>query len=100
MIRASTPTHYFTIPEEFVNQIDKLLITYSQNDKIVLEKTEQDVDFDSNMVYYTLKQEETNLFREDEIVEIQLRIKTIHGNVIATNIYKIPCKRVLNDEVL
>lgn len=100
MIRASTPTHFFELPSEYVDFVDKLLVTYSQNDEIVLEKTEKDATFEGQVFYYTLTQEETNLFKADVIVEIQIRVKTADGKALPSDIYRIPVKKVLNDEVL
>lgn len=101
MIRASTPTHYFTLPTEYnIDNIDKILVTYAQKDKVVLEKTKEDVSFDGATFYYTLTQEETNLFEDNVFVEIQVRIKTSDGNALPSDIYHLPVKKVLNDEVL
>ena len=100
MYRASTPTHNFAFPSEYAGKIQTLLITYSQRDKIVLNKKVDGSEIRGNSYSYRLTQEETNLFEEIEAVEIQVRILTNDGLSIPSNIYSMPCERVLNDEVL
>lgn len=98
MIRATTPTHEYILPFN-VENIDKLLITYKQGEKIVLEKTEADCAMEGVVASFSLTQEEMNLF-EAEIVEIQVRILTTAGESIASNIITKTVFDVLNDKVL
>jgi hypothetical protein len=100
MRRASTPTHYFELPSEFEGNLEKVLVTYAQDNEIVLEKTEADLTFEGNVFYYTLTQEETNLFQDGVFVEIQIRVKTKDGISVPSDIYKVNVQKVLNDEVL
>lgn len=111
MYRATTPTHVF-----WFNDIDpqttytSILITYAQNDKILLEKTEQDLLFGHEIVkgeiYYRasvkLTQEETSLFSSDlnNSIVIQIRAISNDGIVSASNKIKIPCLDVLDDKEL
>ena len=46
MYRATTPIHSFHF-EENPQQYEKLLITYAQNKRIILEKTKEDLTFES-----------------------------------------------------
>ena len=110
MIRATTPTHSFifsTDPEEFV----KILVTYAQKDRIILEKTESDMTFfkgqtyngdDRWVAFYKLTQEEANMFHTyyDKSVNVQVRAMADDGTVYASEIKRFPLKDVLNDEVL
>ena len=110
MIRATTPTHSFIFsvdPEQFV----KILVTYAQKDRIILEKTEEDMTFVKGQLCdgserwvasYRLSQEEANLFHTyyDKSVNIQVRALTNDDTVYASDIKRIPLKDVLNDEVL
>jgi hypothetical protein len=100
MVRATTPTHYFTLPSGYEDNISELLVTYAQNLEIVLEKRKNDATFDGSIFYFTLTQEETNLFDANYSVELQIRIKTNDGQSVASPIYKMTVERVLNDEVL
>lgn len=99
MIRATTPTHSFTLPFDYNSYVEKILISYFQDDKIVLEKTESDVEIDGKIVSYKLTQQETNLF-SDGIVKIQVRVITLNQDALVSNIYHMAVKDVLNDEVL
>lgn len=99
MVLATTPTHEFelSIGRE---TIKKILITYSQNKKVVLEKTEGDVSWNGNIAYVTLTQEETLKFDPEDSVEIQLRVLSYNDGVIPSPTFIVPVGRVLNSEVL
>lgn len=100
MIGASTPTHEFELP--FGKEtVKRLLITYAQDGLVVLEKTENDVSWDWCIASYQLTQEETLLFDEKKSVEIQLRVLTVDDVALPpSKIFKVPCGKVLNREVL
>lgn len=98
MIRATTPTHTFNLPIDTSN-ISKLLITYKQGNKIVLEKKETQCTLTGSKVELTLTQEETKMFAPER-VKIQLRVLT-KDNVAMSS--KPKCKfveDVLNDVIL
>lgn len=107
VIRATTPTHYFTI-ETDPSQFKRLLITYKQGGNIVLEKEKGDIHVeeqtvDEETVYvlsYRLTQEETKLFDMNAPVYIQIRALTFDGAAPASDIVRIDVEDVLNDEVL
>lgn len=101
MFRATTPTHTFTLPID-TSRLSKILITYAQNENIVLEKTEADCTLDGSNVILTLTQEETLLFttEEDARVLIQIRVLTTDGKVHASEIEKEFARNCLNEEVL
>lgn len=110
MYRATTPTHYFCFGDSDPESFKSILITYVQNDKIILEKTEKDLTFGTKIVgeetkYYAsikLSQEETKLFsaRPNASVSIQVRALDYSGNAVASCKNKISVLDVLNDEVL
>ena len=107
MYRASTPKQIFIFPTDIREYADEVLITYAQNGNIVFEKQKSDLEFveqvgdDFKFAFY-LTQEETNLFKPNLSVEVQVRIKTLGPNpkVIPSEIFRISVKDVLNDEVL
>ena len=99
MIRATTPTHRFTLPFDYTQYVKKILITYSQRGAIVLEKNENDVQIDGNIVSYTLTQEETKLFSNGD-VRIQVRVLTNNDDALASETVTVHIDNVLNDEVL
>jgi hypothetical protein len=99
MIRATTPTHKFTLPFNYTQYVQKILITYSQKGNIVLEKNENDVQIDGNIVSYKLTQEETKLFSNGD-VRVQVRVLTIDNDALASKEQTVHIDNVLNDEVL
>lgn len=99
MYRASTPYHEFELPFKYEYYVDKLLITYSQNGNIVLEKTETDVSFNENIVSFTLTQEETKLFKKG-LVEVQVRVYTTGKQSIVSDMIYFFAEDVLNDKEL
>lgn len=99
MIRATTPTHRFTLPFDYNTYVKKILITYSQRGVIVLEKHENDVQIDGNIVSYKLTQEETKLFSNGD-VSVQVRVLTLNNEALASEKYSVHIDNVLNDEVL
>ncbi len=109
MYRATTPTHNFCFGEVDPESFKTILISYVQNDKIILEKTKDDLQFTSEEYegethYHAslkLSQEETRMFSEkSNYVYIQIRASDYDQNVVASNIVKAPLLDVLNDEVL
>ena len=91
----TTPKHTFTFPCE-TNNNQELKITYSQNKKIILEKYLADCEVDKNSVSYKLTQEETFLFANDVNVELQVRVLTTTGDVLASNIRIVTVERCLD----
>lgn len=61
MRRFSTPTHKFQAPFG-ADLVEKLVLTYEQNGKIVLRKTEKDMLPEGRTWIITLSQEETGMF--------------------------------------
>ena len=99
MIRGTTPTHIFKLPID-TGGIKQLRITYSQFGKPVLEATEADVTMDGSEIRYRLTQQDTLKFDTKTYAELQLKVLTSDGNVLASRIMKIPVEQILNTEVL
>ena len=109
MIRATTPTHIFTFPTE-VNPADcaKIQVTYAQEikskycpgaEQVILEKNKSDLTIDGQKATLELTQNEMNLFKEGS-AQIQIRAKDSSGEVMASQIFNVKVKKVLNQEVL
>ena len=111
MRRATTPVHkYYFDSDPSIYQ--KILITYVQNGKIVLEKTKDDLTFDTEAVpcrneerfvaWFRLTQEESNKFSSEQgnLVQVQIRVLTDGGEALASDIKSFSVQDVLNDEVL
>lgn len=99
MIRGSTPTHIFTLPFGMEN-IKTVEITYAQNEEVKLKKTNIDCTLEENTVSVKLTQEDTFKFDEKPLVEIQIRVLTLGGDVIASDIMYATVKDCLSSEVL
>lgn len=99
MRRLTTPTHRFTLQMD-VETIDKIQITYAQGGVIVLQKTSDNISMDGKTAVIRLTQEETKKFAADKEVEIQVRVLTLAGDALASDIIKVDVQRVLNEEVL
>ena len=100
MIRGTTPIHTFTTNVDN-SLIDKLKIVYAQNDKEIFTKTKEDCTFpDENVISVKLLQEDTFKLDYTKFVNIQLRIKTLGGEILATEPIIISVTKCLDDEVL
>lgn len=98
MKRGTTPTITFTLPEEI--NIAELYITFSQNKRTVLEKKLDDVEINENVITLPLTQENTLAFYAPSPVYIQLRIRDIGGNAIASDIIRTDVDGILKDGVI
>lgn len=99
MIRGSTPTHNFKLPIE-TDKIEKIRILYAQDDTVLFVKEIDDCKCDGCNVSVTLTQEETFKFNCKKLVQIQLRIKTINGDVIPSKETLVSVEKCLDNEVL
>ncbi len=114
MFRLATPTHRFIMaldPREWV----KFTISYAQDRKIVLEKTEEDdIQIDEYisrdchgdevpvyMMSVRLSQEDTKKFRTSaRRTEIQIRCLYSTGDSFASKLIPVDVRDVLNDQIL
>lgn len=99
MIRGTTPTHTFRLSIE-TSTITELRITYVQLGKTVVEKTENDVKLGEKSISLTLTQEESLEFRAGSEVEVQLKVLTNVGTVLASPVISLTVGKILNTEVL
>lgn len=97
--QGSTPTHQYTIPYP-KDAVSEVLITYAQNDKIVVEKTGESVTVSDYAVQTELTQTDTLKFLTQDPVAIQLKIKFTTGKVLPSDILYAPVMEVLNREEL
>lgn len=95
MHRGTTPTNIFRTDVDLTNA-SVLFITYKQHDKVVLEKTIDDVSIHGEMFEVRLSQRETLLFSEG-IVTIQIRAKFQDGSVIASSLIRTNAREILKD---
>lgn len=98
MRRATTPTHTFTFPAEVsVDEVDDVLITYTQDRRNILEKTKKDIEIDTvnNMVIVPkLTEAETNLFAPGKAL-VQLKVK-VGNSILASQMMWLTVKPALD----
>lgn len=99
MRRLTTPEHRFTLQIDPA-VIDKIRITYAQAGAIVLTKETEDIRLDRNVAMVKLTQEETKRFEMGKPVMMQVRILTLGGDALASDIIDDVVFDVLDDEVM
>ena len=99
MRRGTTPTHTFTIPFD-TGAIEKVRVVYAQSDMVKIVKRECDVEMEGNVISVTLTQAETLRLDCKLQTEIQLRVVTLAGEALASDIITVSTGRCLSDEVL
>lgn len=100
MIRATTPTHRFKLNTD-ISKLEKVLITYSQEGTVLIDKDLDDCDVISgDTIELTLTQEETKKFKANVNAKIQVRVLTEEGTAFASHVYYTSVSDVLNDEVI
>lgn len=95
MHRGTTPINIFQTDVDLTNA-SVLFITYKQNDKVILEKSIDEVKIQNNIVSAYLSQKDTLLFTEG-IVTIQIRAKFPDGSVIASALIRTSTYEILKD---
>ena len=110
MYRATTPIHSFHF-EENPQNYERLLITYAQDKMIIMEKTKEDLTFETeidsegNIDYiasFQLTQEEANRFTSvrSSIIQVQVRALDSSDNAYASDMATFSVKDVLDDRIL
>ncbi len=100
MIRGTTPTIKFTTSIETA-LLNTAYITFSQNGKVVFEKTLSECTLETKAITLKLTQEETLKLQSGiSKVEIQIRAKTADGTVMATDIFKVPVDKILKEGII
>jgi hypothetical protein len=94
----TTPTLTFKLPFE-VSMLSNAKATFRQGD-IRLEKKLGDFETTENTLTIRLTQEETFLFRSDSQIKVQLRVVTLNGDALASDIFNIFVSECLDNEVL
>lgn len=98
MIRGTTPTLEFVLPFE-TSLLAEAYVTLSQSDGVVLDKPLSECTLDGNKMTVKLTQEDT-LKLKTGLVEVQIRAKTIDGDVIASDIILTSAQKILKDGVI
>lgn len=99
MIQGTTPTHVFTLPFS-TESVKEIKILYAQDNSIVLVKTAADCTMENDTATVKLTQEETLLFENKKLVQIQVRVLTFAGDALTSNIEHVSVDKCLDNEVL
>ena len=99
--RGTTPTLTFTLPFDVAN-IAKAYITIAQNGEIVIDKEVGDTGCtcSDKTITYHLTQEETLKLADCRGIEMQIRLRTTNGEVLASQIIKSFVEEILKDGVI
>ena len=99
MKRGTTPIHTFTLPFD-TDLVKTARVIYSQNNKVILTKTGNELEFEGNLIRTKLTQEDTLSFDCKKMVEVQLRVLTKVDEALASEIEIVSVDRCLENEVL
>lgn len=99
MLVGGTPLHTFELEKDLPNVAD-LLISYAQNERVILRKRLADCTLGKNTISTRLTQDDTIRFNDTHRVTIQLKIKTDTGEVIVSDPILVNTSRCLDLEVI
>lgn len=100
MRRGSTPVNTFNVPMDLSGAT--VYISYEQNNRVVIEKTNPDLTFSSVEGYQItlrLSQEDTLKFRSGPVL-IQIRYVFPDGTADASNLIHTTFERIIKDGVI
>ena len=105
MYRATTPLHTFVFDVNPTETFKTILITYAQDNQIILEKGKEDLSVTASgeseyEASLRLTQEETKLFNNKSSVKVQVRALTYDDEAVASAKMTVQVHDVSNDEVL
>lgn len=98
MIRGTTPTLLFRTPYE-EDMVQSGYITFtSQGDVIVdISIDDPNVIVSDNVISLKLTQAQTLLFNTKATTLVQIRLILADGNVVASNVIKVPIGKILKE---
>lgn len=96
MIRGTTPTLEFILPFD-TSTLAEAYITFAQNSEIVLDKKMDTCICEGEKLTLSLTQKDTLAFCVGKVIEIQLRVRTIDGEALASNIISTTAERIIKD---
>lgn len=99
LIKGTTPTHVFKVPLESA-QIQNVEITYSQSDEEAFRKGVSDCVIEDYKISVQLKQEDTLKLNHKKKVQIQIRVRTVNGEVMSSRVIQREVEQCLSGEVL
>lgn len=98
MFPGTTPTHIFKDFPFSSSEVAALRITYEQSGKTVLQKTKDDCTISDGCLTVKLTQKDSLQFASNVNVRIQIKLRTVGGDVAISNLMNKPVKIVLDKE--
>lgn len=77
--------------------ITECWVTLAQNGRVKINHSLSQCTVEGKQIKTTLTQKETLLLSEDELCEIQLRVRFADGSAFPSQIFKEPVERILKD---
>lgn len=99
MKRGTTPQLKFILPFK-VEEVETGFITLVQFGETIAEKSWAECAKEDTAVVATLTQEETLKLKDNFYTEIQVRVKTVGGLALASDIFKLPVDKILKEGVI
>ena len=101
IIRGTTPTLTFALPFS-AEQVEKAYVTFQQKGSVVLDKEAgaSGCDCSENQLVVTLTQEETLRFLGGHKVEMQVRVRSVTGEALASKTVTAQVENVIKDGVI
>lgn len=99
MRQGTTPKHTFTLPFD-TGTVAKVRVTYAQGGVVKVVKKETDCEMFGDVISVRLTQVDTLCFNCKLKTDIQVRVVTRDGEVLASDIITVSTKRCLDHEVL
>lgn len=99
MIRGTTPTLEFELPFE-ASLCSDLYVTLVQNGEVIVDKSLTECTCSGKITSVKLTQEDTLKLSDKYNTEIQVKIKTNDGDVIASDIFVVATGRILKEGVI
>lgn len=99
MYRGTTPTISYRLPFP-ADQLAEAYITVAQNDEVKIEKSLAECQTESDTITAMLSQEDTLKLDRRLLAEIQLRVRTLAGEALATDPEIEHVGKILKDGVI
>ena len=99
MIRGTTPLLEFALPFD-TSQIAEAWVTLSQNKTVVIDKELESCTCEGNKLTVRLTQDETLKLDCSCRTEIQVRVRTLADDALASNIITVSTDRILKEGVI
>ena len=102
MIRGTTPTIRYNLPfqSSLIKSAEIVLAYVDSNKQVLIVKDKAVCTLEENSIQAVLTQEETLQLPAPSQVEIQLRVVTTDGTILATVPQKVSVKRLLKEDVI